>query len=92
MKRRTLVALLAASMIMVLTVVAPASAEKGDNLGQGAEHSREVNLQILAINDFHGNIATSSGSTRSYPEPLLRVRAGQAGSISLSTPLILYFT
>ena len=62
MKRRTLVALLAASMIMVLTVVAPASAKKGDNPGQGAEHSREVNLQILAINDFHGNIATSSGS------------------------------
>jgi 5'-nucleotidase len=25
-----------------------------------AENSREVNLQILAINDFHGNIATSS--------------------------------
>jgi 5'-nucleotidase len=34
----------------------------GDNPGQGAEHSREVDLQILAINDFHGNIATSSGS------------------------------
>lgn len=62
MKRRTLVALLAASMVMVLTVVAPASAKKGDNSGQGAEHSREVSLQILAINDFHGNIATSSGS------------------------------
>ena len=27
-----------------------------------AERSREVNLKILAINDFHGNIATSSGS------------------------------
>ncbi len=25
-----------------------------------ADNSREVNLQILAINDFHGNIATSS--------------------------------
>jgi 5'-nucleotidase len=27
-----------------------------------AERSRDVNLKILAINDFHGNIATSSGS------------------------------
>lgn len=43
-------------------MAAPASAGKGDNNGQGADHSREVNLQILAINDFHGNIATSSGS------------------------------
>ena len=32
------------------------------NEGNGAENSREVDLQILAINDFHGNIATSSGS------------------------------
>ena len=30
--------------------------------GKGAERSKEVDLQILAINDFHGNIATSSGS------------------------------
>ena len=36
----------------------PASAKPG----KGAENSREVHLQILAINDFHGNIATSSGS------------------------------
>lgn len=27
-----------------------------------AANSREINLQILAINDFHGNIATSSSS------------------------------
>jgi 5'-nucleotidase len=27
-----------------------------------ADNSREVNLQILAINDFHGNIATTSGA------------------------------
>jgi 5'-nucleotidase len=34
-------------------------------LGSGsafAKNSDEVNLKILAINDFHGNIATSSGS------------------------------
>jgi 5'-nucleotidase len=30
--------------------------------GEGAENSAEVNLQILAINDFHGNIATTSGA------------------------------
>jgi len=29
---------------------------------RGAENSPEVNLQILAINDFHGNIATTSGA------------------------------
>lgn len=29
---------------------------------RGAANSPEVNLRILAINDFHGNIATSSGS------------------------------
>jgi 5'-nucleotidase len=34
----------------------------GDVLGVCDEHSLEVDLQILAINDFHGNIATSSGS------------------------------
>jgi 5'-nucleotidase len=45
----------------VVASVAPVDA-KGGNNGRGAENSREVNLQILAINDFHGNIATSSGS------------------------------
>ena len=34
----------------------------GDVSGACDERSREVNLQILAINDFHGNIATTSGS------------------------------
>jgi len=83
MKRRTLVALLAASMIMVLTVVAPASAKKGDNPGKGAENSREVNLQILAINDFHGNIATSSGSFGGVGRAdylATNIRAAEAGA------------
>ncbi len=48
--------------IVAAVFAAPASADKNDNNGRGAENSREVNLQILAINDFHGNIATSSGS------------------------------
>jgi 5'-nucleotidase len=34
----------------------------GDVTGACDENSLEVDLQILAINDFHGNIATSSGS------------------------------
>ena len=34
----------------------------GDVLGACDENSLDVNLQILAINDFHGNIATSSSS------------------------------
>jgi 5'-nucleotidase len=44
---------------MAMLVAAPAAA---GNRGRGAERSREVDLRILAINDFHGNIATSSGS------------------------------
>jgi len=34
----------------------------GDVVGICDENSLEVNLQILAINDFHGNIATTSGA------------------------------
>lgn len=54
-------------MVVIIAAVAaatmaPASAGRGNNNGRGAEKSREVDLQILAINDFHGNIATSSGS------------------------------
>jgi 5'-nucleotidase len=52
----------AAMAVMLLTLVAPATAEKPDKPGRGAEHAAEVNLQILAINDFHGNIATTSGA------------------------------
>ncbi len=54
-------------LVAVLTALAlafavPASAGKGDNRGKGAENSRKVELRILAINDFHGNIDTSSGA------------------------------
>ena len=34
----------------------------GDVAGICDEHSLDINLQILAINDFHGNIATTSGA------------------------------
>jgi 5'-nucleotidase len=42
-------------------LAAPVNA-KNDNNGKGAENSPVVNLQILAINDFHGAIATTSSS------------------------------
>jgi 5'-nucleotidase len=58
----------AAAVVSGAFVAAVGSASAGDDnnghgqRGDGAEDSAEVNLQILAINDFHGNIATSSGS------------------------------
>ena len=55
-RRLTLVAALMAAVAVL--VAAPATA--GDR--QGPDNSREVDLRILAINDFHGNIATSSSS------------------------------
>jgi 5'-nucleotidase len=56
-----LIALAAMFAAAAAMLAAPANAGRGGN-GKGAEQSQEVNLQILAINDFHGNIATSSGS------------------------------
>ena len=48
--------------VLVFTILASSPAFTKNNKDKGAEKSRVVNLQILAINDFHGNIATSSGS------------------------------
>ena len=52
------------ALVIVLTTIisSAALAAPPANNGKGAENSREVNLQILAINDFHGNIATTSGA------------------------------
>ena len=62
-KSRLLVALFAAVALLTITVASPAEAGKPKpDRGNGAENSQEVELQILAINDFHGNIATSSSS------------------------------
>ena len=58
MKRK----LLFITFILILTALIASTALAGDNNGVGDENSREVGLQILAINDFHGNIATSSSS------------------------------
>ncbi len=54
-----------AILVAVLTAAAlafavPASA--GGGKGKGAERSKKVELRILAINDFHGNIDTASSS------------------------------
>jgi 5'-nucleotidase len=50
-------------LLTILVLVVPAAlAGPGTNNGKGAENSREVKLQIIAINDFHGNIATTSSS------------------------------
>ena len=48
-----------------------------------ADNSREVNLQILAINDFHGNIATSSsgfGGTGRADFLAANIQAAEAGA------------
>ena len=47
---------------LLIAAAAPVGARNDSNNGRGADNSPEVHLQILAINDFHGNIATSSGS------------------------------
>lgn len=48
--------------VLMFTTLVTSTAFAQSNNGRGDRNSREVNLQILAINDFHGNIATSSGS------------------------------
>lgn len=56
-------AIVLAAVMVLAALLAAAPAAGGDhNNGKGAERAPEVDLQILAINDFHGNIATSSGS------------------------------
>jgi 2',3'-cyclic-nucleotide 2'-phosphodiesterase (5'-nucleotidase family) len=48
-----------------------------------ADNSREINLQILAINDFHGNIATSSanfGGTGRADFLAANIQAAEAGA------------
>ena len=56
---RLLIVLAVVAMVGAL-MAAPVGAT--DIPGKGSEKAPEVNLQILAINEFHGNIATTSGS------------------------------
>jgi 5'-nucleotidase len=61
--RKKLLIILAVLMALFLIVpLALAGGGEKENSGVGDENSREVNLQILSINDFHGNIATTSGA------------------------------
>ena len=56
---------IAAVFMFAVLVASTAGAQTSRNpldREDGERRSREVNLKILAINDFHGNIATSSGS------------------------------
>jgi len=55
---KTISQIMTAVLIFTALSASTAHADKS----KGAENSRKVNLQILAINDFHGNIATSSGA------------------------------
>jgi 5'-nucleotidase len=57
-KMRKNVLIILITLMALFLIVPLALAEEGT----GAENSKEVNLQILAINDFHGNIATTSGA------------------------------
>ena len=59
-RRRSVVAVIGAAALLAGLLAVPAVAQ-GNN-GRGADNSAEVNLQILAINDFHGNIDSASSS------------------------------
>ncbi len=48
--------------LVLATLLASTTFAYNSKPGKGKNNSKEVQLQILAINDFHGNIATSSGS------------------------------
>lgn len=74
-KRRKPTARLGAVLLIIAAIIgalmAPAADAEQDDQAQSADSARrhprpgrprEVQLQILAINDFHGNIATTSGS------------------------------
>jgi len=59
-RRRRVLILLGVAALLASLFAGPAIAKNGN--GNGSASSREVQLQILAINDFHGNINTFSSS------------------------------
>jgi 5'-nucleotidase len=61
-------------------MAAPVSAQESP--GQGADESEQVELQILALNDFHGNIntlSTSFGGTGGAQNLATNIAAAEAG-------------
>jgi 5'-nucleotidase len=56
MRKKVLIILIG---LLAMFLIVPLALAGGET---GAENSKEVELQILAINDFHGNIATTSGA------------------------------
>ena len=62
LRRKSIRVFVLASVLALVGALLAVPAGAKDNPGHGAENSQEVNLQILAINDFHGNIATTSGA------------------------------
>ena len=85
-----LLIMMAALAMAIATLTTPALAGKNDNNGRGAEQSAPVELRILAINDFHGNIATSSsgfggtGRADFLSTNIAAARAGADNSIFVS--------
>lgn len=73
MRRRTVGAILA--LLTLLLAVAPA----GAGVGNGKRPGYLVDLQILALNDFHGNLV--SGGTLTMPDET-RLAAGGAAYIA----------
>jgi len=62
MKRLIFNTFLLLSLLLLFSTVIFADSPSQQYNGQGDVNSKEVELQILAINDFHGNIATTSGA------------------------------
>ena len=60
MKRFHLAAVAASALL--LAALAPAAAGAGDTDPAGEEHARTTQIQILGLNDFHGNLEPPSGS------------------------------
>ncbi len=80
--RRRTVWILAACVAVLAGALLAIPAVAKDNPGEGAESSKPVQLQILAINDFHGNIATTSsgfGGTGRADYLAANIRAAEAG-------------
>jgi 5'-nucleotidase len=84
---RPVVAMIVVALVGAV-MAAPVSAQESP--GQGADESRQVELQILALNDFHGNINTLStgfggtGGAQNLATNIAAAEAGHRNSIFVS--------